>query len=48
LKLHLFFLKHIIGHLSPRFENGDKHTAEAKTIFENVEVVEDGNVYEVG
>ncbi len=39
--------KLILGHLSARFENGNEHTAEAKTIFENVEVVEDGNVYEV-
>ena len=38
----------ILGHLSARFENGNEHTAEAKTIFENVEVVEDGYVYEVG
>ncbi len=38
----------ILGHLSARFENGNEHTVEAKTIFENVEVVEDGNVYEVG
>lgn len=37
----------ILGHLSARFENGNEHTAEAKTIFENVEVVEDGNVYEI-
>ncbi len=37
----------ILGHLSARFENGNEHSAEAKTIFENVEVVEDGNVYEV-
>ncbi len=39
--------KLILGHLSARFENGNEHTKEAKTIFENVEVVEDGNVYEV-
>ena len=38
----------ILGHLSARFENGNEHSAEAKTIFENVEVVDDGNVYEVG
>ena len=37
----------ILGHLSARFENGNEHTVEAKTIFENVEVVEDGNVYEI-
>ena len=37
----------ILGHLSARFENGNEHTAEAKTIFENVEVVEDGYVYEI-
>jgi ribonuclease Z len=37
----------LLGHLSARFENGLDHEKEAKTIFENVEVVEDGNVYEV-
>ena len=37
----------LLGHLSARFENGLEHEKEAKTIFENVEVVEDGNVYEV-
>ena len=39
--------KLIIGHLSARFENGNEHTKEASSIFENVEVVEDGNVYEI-
>ena len=39
--------KLILGHLSARFENGKEHVNEAKTIFKNVEVVEDGNVYEV-
>ena len=37
----------ILGHLSARFENGNEHTVEAKTIFDNVEVVEDGDFYEV-
>lgn len=37
--------KLIIGHLSARFENGLQHKKEAETIFENVEVVEDGNIY---
>ena len=39
--------KLLLGHLSARFEDGLEHEKEAKTIFENVEVVEDGNVYEV-
>ncbi len=37
----------LLGHLSARFENGLEHEKEAKTIFEAVEVVEDGNVYEI-
>ena len=37
----------LLGHLSARFENGLEHEREAKTIFETVEVVEDGNVYEI-
>jgi len=40
--------KLILGHLSARFENGKEHVSEAKTVFENVEVVEDGDVFEVG
>lgn len=39
--------KLLLGHLSARYENGDDHLNEAKTIFENVEVVEDGNCYEI-
>jgi ribonuclease Z len=39
--------KLILGHLSARFENGNEHQMEAREIFENVEVVEDGNVYEI-
>lgn len=39
--------KLIIGHLSARYDDGKEHEIEAKTIFENVEVVEDGNVYEI-
>ena len=37
----------LLGHLSARFENGIEHEKEAKTVFGNVEVVEDGNIYEV-
>ncbi len=37
----------LLGHLSARFENGIEHEKEAKTFFENVVVVEDGNFYEV-
>ena len=39
--------KLLLGHLSARFENGLEHENEAKTIFGNVEVVEDGNIYEI-
>ena len=35
----------IMGHLSARYESGEKHLLEAQEIFENCEVVEDGNVY---
>ena len=37
----------LLGHLSARFENGIEHEKEAKTVFGNVEVVEDGCIYEV-
>jgi ribonuclease Z len=37
----------LLGHLSARFENGIEHEKEAKTVFGNVEVVEDGSIYEV-
>ncbi len=37
----------LLGHLSARFENGIEHEKEAKTVFGNVEVVEDGTIYEV-
>ena len=37
--------KLLMGHLSARYENGQKHFFEAKPIFENCEVVEDGNEY---
>ena len=39
--------KLLLGHLSARFENGKEHENEAKTIFENVVVVEDGDVYQI-
>ncbi|MCO4814949.1 MAG: ribonuclease Z [Flavobacteriales bacterium] len=37
----------LMGHLSARYESGDKHVEEAKEIFEQSEVVEDGNVYDL-
>lgn len=39
--------KLILGHLSARYQDGLAHEAEAKAIFDQVEVVEDGNVYTV-
>ena len=39
--------KLILGHLSARFENSIEHQIEAEAIFKNVEVVEDGNVYDI-
>lgn len=39
--------KLILGHLSARYDNGKIHITEAELIFHNVEVVEDGNVYEI-
>lgn len=35
----------LLGHLSARYENGNLHEDEAKTIFENTTFVEDGKVY---
>ena len=37
--------KLLMGHLSARYENGEVHLSEAQPIFQNCEVVEDGNVY---
>ena len=37
----------LLGHLSARFKNSEEHLKEAKPIFKNVEVVEDGNEYHV-
>lgn len=37
----------LLGHLSARYTNSTLHEFEAKTIFENCEVVEDGKVYRV-
>ncbi|MBI1835800.1 MAG: ribonuclease Z [Flavobacteriia bacterium] len=37
--------KLLLGHLSARFENGEMHEQEAKSIFINVQFVEDGKVY---
>lgn len=37
--------KLIMGHLSARYEDVQKHLEEARTVFHNSEVVEDGNVY---
>jgi hypothetical protein len=39
--------KLILGHLSARYDNGKEHELEAKTIFENTEVVEDGTIYSI-
>lgn len=35
----------LLGHLSARYESGHAHAAEAKAIFENTMVVEDGMVH---
>ena len=35
----------LMGHLSARYGSGDEHVLEASPIFENCEVVEDGNTY---
>lgn len=37
--------KLLIGHLSARFESGEIHLKEAKEVFENTIVVEDGDKY---
>lgn len=39
--------KLILGHLSARYDSGEEHLKEAKTVFENTEVVEDGNIYPI-
>lgn len=39
--------KLLLGHLSARYDSGVQHESEAKTIFKNSEVVEDGIVYQV-
>ncbi len=39
--------KLLLGHLSARFENDKVHLSEAKTIFSNVVVVNDFDVYQV-
>jgi len=35
----------LMGHLSARYESGDKHLLEAQVVFANCEVVDDGNIY---
>jgi len=37
--------KLLMGHLSARYETGDLHLKEAKTVFSNCQVVEDGERY---
>ena len=37
--------KLLMGHLSARYNDGELHVEEAKTVFENCEVVEDGSTY---
>lgn len=39
--------KLLLGHLSSRYENGDAHYEEARQVFENTLVVEDGDVFQV-
>ena len=39
--------KLIMGHLSARYDDGGAHEAEAREIFENCEVVEDGAVFQL-
>lgn len=39
--------KLLLGHLSARYDSGVKHAEEAAVVFENVVVVEDGDVYKV-
>jgi len=40
--------KLIIGHFSSRYKNTLQHEAEAREIFPNTSLVEDGQVYEIG
>ncbi len=40
--------KLIIGHFSSRYKNTLQHETEAREIFPNTSVVEDGQVYEIG
>ena len=37
--------KLLLGHLSARYDGGEEHESEAKTVFEECEVVEDGVKY---
>ncbi|MNR17141.1 Ribonuclease Z [compost metagenome] len=39
--------KLLLGHLSARYDNSLKHQEEASKVFENVRVVEDGDVFKV-
>lgn len=39
--------KLILGHLSARYENGEAHSEEAKSYFDNVETVNDGDLFEI-
>lgn len=39
--------KLIMGHLSARYEDGSQHLEEAQPIFQNCEIVEDGQVFRV-
>lgn len=39
--------KLLMGHLSARYEDGVQHIEEAMPIFQNCEIVEDGNTYTV-
>ena len=39
--------KLLLGHLSARYDSGEEHLKEAKVIFDNTEVVEDGMVFNV-
>ncbi|HIP32379.1 MAG TPA: ribonuclease Z [Crocinitomicaceae bacterium] len=39
--------KLLLGHLSARYENGSQHELEAREIFENSVIVEDGDKFEV-
>ena len=37
--------KLLMGHLSARYDDGGVHVEEARTVFKNCEVVEDGSIY---